>query len=212
MDIHAVYNWFFHRFRPARLRTFYRLFGITQDTRVLDLGGTLYWWKLAEELGLPIPQVTIVNLSPPPAGLIPRVRWLRADARALPFKAGSFDVAFSNSLIEHLHTLDGQARFAAEVRRVAARWWVQTVDFRFPVEPHYIAPIIHWLPLRVRRRVIRWCTPWGWIEQPTPERCDEVAREIRIMHLPELRRLFPGSRIVVERFLALPKSIIAIRI
>jgi hypothetical protein len=32
------------------------------------------------------------------------------------------------------------------------------------------------------------------------------------MHLQELRRLFPGSRIVVERFLALPKSIIAIQI
>ncbi len=212
MEIHSVYDRFFRYFRPRRLRTLYRLFEISANTRVIDLGGTLYWWKLAEELGLPVPQVTIVNLSAPPAGLPPRVRWIRADARALPFRSGSFDVAFSNSLIEHLHALDGQARFAAEVRRVAARWWVQTVDFRCPIEPHYIAPIIHWLPLGARRRVIRWCTPWGWMERPTPKYCDEVAREIRIMHLPELRRLFPDSQIVVERFLALPKSIIAIRI
>jgi hypothetical protein len=203
MDIHSAYNVFFRLFRPRRLRTFYRLFEISEDTRVLDLGGTLYWWKLAEELGLPAPRVTIVNLSPPPTGLPPHVRWLQA---------GSFDVAFSNSLIEHLHALDGRARFAAEVQRVAARWWVQTVDFRCPVEPHYVAPIIHWLPLGVRRRVLRWCTLWGWMERPSPERCSAVAREIRILHLPELRRLFPGSQIVVERFLALPKSIIAIQI
>ena len=212
MDIHATYDVLFRLFRPARLRTFYRLFEITENSRILDLGGTLYWWKLAEEMGLPLPQVTIVNLSPPPAGLPPHVRWIRADACALPYRAGSFDVVFSNSLIEHLHDLDGQARFAAEVRRVAARWWVQTVDFRCPVEPHYLAPMIHWLPLDVRGRVLRWCTLWGWMERPTPKCCDEAAREIRILHLQELRQLFPGSRIVFERFLALPKSIIAVQI
>ncbi len=212
MDMHTVHNVFFRLFRPRRLRTFYRLFEISEGTRVLDLGGTFYWWKLAEQLGLPVPQVTIVNLLPPPARLPPRVQWIRADACALPFKPGSFDVAFSNSLIEHLRALDGQARFAAEVRRVAERWWVQTVDFRCPIEPHFLAPIIHWLPLGVRRRVLRWCTLWGWMERPTADHCYQVADEIRIMRLPELRRLFPGSQIVVERFLSLPKSIIAIHL
>jgi hypothetical protein len=211
MNIHSAYNVFFRLFRPRRLRAFYRLFEISESTRILDLGGTLYWWELAGRLGLPAPRVTIVNLSPPVAGLPPNIRWLQADARALPFNAGSFDVVFSNSLIEHLYAPDGQARFAAEVQRVAARWWVQTVDFRCPVEPHYVAPFIHWLPLGLRRRVLRWCTPWGWIERPTQARCDAVAREIRILHLPEMRRLFPGSEIVIERLLGLPKSIIAIQ-
>ena len=41
---------------------FYRLFEISEDTRVLDLGGTLYWWKLAEELGLPAPRVTTTRM------------------------------------------------------------------------------------------------------------------------------------------------------
>ncbi len=211
MNIHTVYEALFRLFRPGRMRTFFSLFGITPYTRILDVGGTPYWWDLARELGLPAPRVTIVNLSPPPHQLPSGVRWVRADARALPFQPGSFDVVFSNSLIEHLHGLDGQARFAAEVRRVAARWWVQTVDFRFPVEPHYLALIIHWLPVAIRRRMVRWCTPWGWMERPSRQRCEEVAREIRILHLAELRRLFPGSEIMVERFLALPKSIIAVR-
>ena len=88
---------------------------------------------------------------------------------------------------------------------------MQTLDFRFPVEPHYVAPIIHWLPLGVRRYMTRWCTPWGWIERPTPKRCAEFAREIRIMRRSEMRRLFPGSQLLTERLLGLPKSIIAIQ-
>jgi len=211
MNIHALYDALFRLFRPRRLRTFYRVFEIGEKTQVLDLGGTLYWWRLAAELGLPIPKVTIVNLSSAPPDLPPWIRWIRADARSLPFRDGSFDVAFSNSLIEHLYSFDGQARFALEVRRVAGRWWVQTLDFRFPIEPHYVAPIIHWLPLGVRQHMTRWFTPWGWIERPNPERCAEFARQIRIMRRSEMRRLFPGSQLLTERLLGLPKSIIAIQ-
>jgi len=65
MDVHALYERIFRLFRPRRLRTFYRLFGIAESTRVLDLGGTPYWWRLAAELGLPAPRVTILNLDPP---------------------------------------------------------------------------------------------------------------------------------------------------
>ena len=211
MDVHALYERIFRLFRPRRLRTFYRLFGIAESTRVLDLGGTPYWWRLAAELGLPAPRVTILNLDPPAGPLPPGVRWVRGDGCALPFENGSFDVALSNSVIEHLHTSGNQARFAAEIQRVAKRWWVQTPDFRFPIEPHYLAPLIHWLPLRVRRHAIRWCTPWGWIERPDAGRCQRVAREIRILRRSELRRLFPGSEILVECLLGLPKSMIAAR-
>ncbi len=211
MDIHALYERIFRLFRPRRLRAFYRLFDIREDTRILDLGGTTYWWRLAAGLGLAAPRVTILNLDPPPAALPPGVRWVRGDGCALPFRDGSFDVALSNSVIEHLHTSDSQARFAAEIRRVAERWWVQTPDFRFPIEPHYLAPVIHWLPPGLRRHAIRWCTPWGWIARPNASLCASVAREIRLLHRSELGCLFPGSRILVERVLGLPKSLIAAR-
>jgi hypothetical protein len=211
MNIHPLYERIFRLFRPRRLRRFYRLFVIREDTRILDLGGTPYWWRLAAELGLPLPRVTILNLDPPPGGLPAGVRWVRGNACALPFGAGSFDVALSNSVIEHLHTPDNQARFAAELRRVARRWWVQTPDFRFPIEPHYLAPLVHWLPFGLRRHAIRWCTPWGWLARPSAGRCDGLAREIRLLRRSELRRLFPESRILVERLLGLPKSLIAAR-
>jgi Methyltransferase domain len=211
MDIDALYERIFRLFRPRRLRAFYRLFGIEAGTRILDLGGTPYWWRLAAELGLPAPRVTILNLDPPPGPLPAGVRWVRGDGCALPFAANSFDVALSNSVIEHLYTSGHQEQFAAEIQRVAARWWVQTPDFRFPIEPHYLAPPIHWLPPGLRRRAIRWCTPWGWIERPNARICERLAREIRILHRSEFGRLFPGSEILVERLLGLPKSMIAAR-
>lgn len=78
-------------------------------------------------------------------------RFVRADATdRLPFPEGTFDVAYCNSVIEHLPP-DRWVRFACELRRVARGWFVQTPAFEFPVEPHALLPFANWLPMAVRR-------------------------------------------------------------
>jgi hypothetical protein len=78
-------------------------------------------------------------------------RFVQADAAArLPFPDGAFDLAYSNSVIEHLPP-DRWTHFASELRRVARGWFVQTPAFEFPVEPHALLPFAHWLPTAVRR-------------------------------------------------------------
>jgi SAM-dependent methyltransferase len=125
----------------------------------------------------------------------PGRRFVRGDARALPFEDASFDIVYSNSLVEHLHPGD-RDRFADEIRRVGRRYWVQTPNRYFPVEPHVLLPGFQFLPEPARRRL------WGLGMRGDYE-------EIELLGAAELRRLFPDAVIVRERFAGLAKSLIA---
>ena len=102
-------------------------------------------------------------------------------------------------------------RFALEMRRVARGIWVQTPAKEFFFEPHYLTPLLHWLPLRSRRRIARDFSLWGWITRPSKDEVDVRLREIRLLTEIEMARLFPDCRIVRETFLKMRKSYIAVR-
>jgi len=126
----------------------------------------------------------------------PGRRFVRGDARELPFERGEFDIAYSNSLVEHLAPAD-RPRFAAEIRRVAGRYWVQTPNRYFPIEPHVLLPGYQFLPEGAQRRLWRIGMPRGPYEQ------------IELLGAAELRELFPDAVILRERFAGLTKSLIA---
>ena len=86
----------------------------------------------------------------------------------LPYRPGAFDIAFSNSVIEHVGSFEEQTRFAEQLRRVATGVWVQTPARGFPLETHLLMPLIHYLPLRWQTRLVRNLTVWGWLTRPTP--------------------------------------------
>ena len=129
-------------------------------------------------------------------------------AARIPFADNHFDLAFSNSVIEHLGTAKQQTAMASEIRRVATRYWVQTPDPRFPVEPHYSTPFVHWLPKRLRRYALRY-TVWAFIRRPTAEKIESMLQEIRLIRYREFQAMFPNGKILVERFAGFPKSLIA---
>jgi SAM-dependent methyltransferase len=126
----------------------------------------------------------------------PGSRFVRGDARALPFEADSFEIAYSNSLVEHLHP-DDRPRFAAEIRRVAGRYWVQTPNRYFPIEPHVLLPGFQFMPEGARKRLWRLGMP------RTPY------EPIELLGAAELRDLFPDAVILRERFAGMTKSLIA---
>jgi len=62
------------------------------------------------------------------------------------FSDNSFDLVFSNSVIEHLFTWENQVKMANEVMRVGNNHFIQTPNFWFPIEPHFVFPFFQFLP------------------------------------------------------------------
>jgi hypothetical protein len=213
MDIHRLYAKLSPQFRLRRMNRFAEAFEIDSRTRILDVGGSRHIWRL-----LPVhPDVVMLNLLPSDgeddAGdeSAANLRMVLGDARHLPFKDRSFDLIFSNSLIEHLHTFDQQQRFADECRRVAAQYYVQVPNQRFFVEPHLLTPFIHWLPESVRTRMLRNFTVWGLLTRPTRQECEHFIEEVRLLTERDLHQLFPEAEIWHERVLGMSKSLMAVK-
>jgi predicted SAM-dependent methyltransferase len=188
------------------MRQFFSVFSPTPDALVVDIGGVVQTWSVESETHEPC-SVTLVNNIEYEDFASERFRRIQADATALPFSDNSFDIAFSNSVIEHLETWERQQAFAREARRVASKLWIQTPARCFPIEAHLLAPYIQYLPKGVQHRIVRW-TPRGLLN---PTVVHQVVDEVRLLTYTEMTRLFPDCRILKERFCGLTKSYIAVR-
>jgi hypothetical protein len=206
MTIDDVYRPFLLYFRRRRMRRFISLFDVEDATSIIDLGGTEFVWRLVAGR----PRVTMINVGVE-EWAEGRLRMLDADATAVPFSDDAFDVCFSNSVIEHVGNEQMQAAFAREVRRLAQRYWVQTPNRRFFLEPHLICLFLHWLPFRLERRLVRYFSLWGLISKPAQADIDRFIQGIRLLDEAAMRRLFPDAEIFKERFLGFAKSLIAVR-
>jgi SAM-dependent methyltransferase len=143
--------------RRRRHARFFAMTGIRPGMTVVDIGcGSLGLRALEPEL-----DITGVDLHPRPDYPGP---FVQADAtQRLPFADGQFDLAYSSSVVEHVPKAR-RAAFAAELRRVARGWLVQTPARSFPIEPHALLPFAHWLPAGARRRYWRLGAMGHWEE------------------------------------------------
>jgi SAM-dependent methyltransferase len=168
---------------------------------VLDVGGSQLNWDY-----LPAwPDVTLINIASMPRDK--PVREVIGDGCRLPFSDNSFELAFSNSVIEHVP--DHEA-FAREIVRVGRSYYVQTPNRWFPVEPHLMTPLIHFLPTSWRYKLVRRFSIWGLIAKPSDTECDDFVSSTKLLSVRDMQRLFPGATLEREKFLGLTKSIIVL--
>lgn len=213
MSIHDLYQRIFRVWRAQRFALFVRTLEPRLSDRLLDVGGYPWGWASVPRL---VARIDTLNTKPvawqpevPPAN---DLRVLVGDGRRLDLPDGGYELVYSNSVIEHVGTYADQQAFAAELRRVGRALWCQTPAREFFLEPHYLAPFVHWLPRWLQRRVLRWVTPWGWLTRPSRAEVERIVNEIRLLSRAEMQALFPDCEILHERFLGLfTKSYIAVR-
>jgi methyltransferase family protein len=187
------------RGRRNRMMAMLKLVRPPPDAKIIDLGGTEYVWKLFDHHF----QVTTVNL-PGAVKKQPsdsRFTHIEADATNLRtiFANRSFDLAFSNSVIEHVGNAAKQQAFADEARRLAGGYWVQTPSDQFPIEAHTGYPYYWRLPGPTRAKLMkRW-------KQRLPEWAEMISGTT-VLPRRRMIDLFPDGRIFVERQFGLEKS------
>ncbi len=199
------------KFRRERFKLFLELLSSCsgESLTILDVGGWERFWEIQGFVNTKH-KIILLNLDPVETHY-PNITSVIGDARDLSrYADGSIDIVFSNSVIEHLFTFENQMKMANEVRRVAKKYFVQTPSFYFPLEPHFLFPFFHWMPLLLRVFLVRHYSLGWYTKCNTKEEALKVVTEIQLMKKSEIKKLFSDAVIRTERLFGISKSYIAI--
>lgn len=152
-------------------------------------------------------QITILNLEAPTVSYT-NLRAAAGNAADLSiFSEQTFDLVYSNSVIEHLGSYEFQKRMAGEVMRVGKSFFIQTPNRYFPIEPHFLVPFFQFFPHRLRLELVRHFN-LGWYRKiEDPVLADRLIRSHRLLNESELQELFPNGSIYREKLLGITKSL-----
>ena len=200
------------KFRAKRLQEFETLFFThfagQEKIEILDLGGTDYFWQHSQLLQHPGVRITLLNLHLEKTAH-PAIQAVQGDATdLLDYAAGSFDLVFSNSVIEHLYTLGNQQKMASEIRRVGKSYFIQTPNAHFPVEAHYALPLAQYYPKSLLFFLLT-KTKLSRLSRWKADDARQYIEEIRLLTAQEMSALFPGAALLREKAMGLTKSLTA---
>ncbi len=201
----------FRHFRTQRLRLFERTFAISEGTRILDVGGSPEIWSFSNLK----PQLTILNM---PSALAPHshASLVGADGRMLPFSDGAFDIVFSNSVIEHV----GTSRRSAAICPGGVARRKELTGYKLPIGSFRLStmsccrPFIFCQSAGSKLSFNRF-TGWEHIVRPTADErrnyLHHFLNELNLLDSTDMKALFPDANVIKERFLGIPKSLIAVK-
>ena len=193
---------FSDRMRSRRMARFSEMFALRDGTTILDLGGQPMIWK-AVPAKLDITILNLPGIANVEHETHHTIRYVEGDAcNVVGVGDKSFDVVFSNSVIEHVGDAGFRSAFAREARRIGKSYWVQTPSKYFPIEPHNGMPFWWFYPASLRRSIQD-----GW-RKKLPEWTEMIDGTDVVSH-EEMTALFPEADVMVEHFCGLPKSYIA---
>ncbi len=162
----------------------------TSSTRVLDVGFSDNECSETDnfiEKHYPFPEnLTALGLEEPKnfRRSYPRVDCVQYDGNGFPFSDQSFDVCWSNAVIEHVGSHEQQGAFIREIDRVAGLAFFTTPNRYFPVEVHTRTPLLHFGPKRIFEAYLR-AIGKGWA----------TGSYMNLLSLGELEALLQEARV-----------------
>ena len=129
-------------------------------------------------------QITALGIEEPThfSERYPDVNTVVYDGRDFPFADQSFDIVWSNAVLEHVGDQYAQILFLREARRVGRSVFLTTPNRGFPIEVHSRLPLLHWLPKETFDSIL--CR----IGMP-----QFAGDYMRLLRLGELRRLLAAA-------------------
>ncbi|MBU0628101.1 MAG: class I SAM-dependent methyltransferase [Nanoarchaeota archaeon] len=184
------------------------ILSVSRPLKILDVGGTQVFWDkmgFCDQKGVEITLFNIKEIKVTRSNF----KHIIGDARNMKkFKDKEFDVVFSNSVIEHVGGFNEQLKMANEVKRVGKRYFLQTPNFYFPIEPHFLFPFFQFFPLWLKVMLVT-NFELGWFKKADEkETAAKMVNSIRLLRKRELREMFPYANFYEEKCLSLTKSFV----
>lgn len=138
--------------RQRKWEIFQETINPTQNLRVLDVGFNAVEYSpvdnYLEKHYLWPENITALGIDDPRdfQGLYPQVKAVQYDGGTFPFEDGTFDICWSNAVIEHVGDRDAQRKFLSEIARVSRIAFITTPNRCFPIEVHTRTLLLHRLP------------------------------------------------------------------
>ena len=182
---------------------------------IIDIGGTETYWNIVSEQFLDKCNVSITIVNLLKSEIVNdhgRFKFIAADACDLSaLEDYSFHIAHSNSVVEHVGDWNRMQSFAKEISRIGRKFFVQTPNYWFPIEPHCMTPFFHWLPKPIRIWLVYHFQLGHWKKAESVDDAIQIVESARLLNRAMFQTLFKDANIVTEWLFFLPKSFIAIR-
>jgi len=199
------------KLRKKRFSLFKSLISaLPKPLNILDVGGTTTFWEMMDFINEPNIKITILNKSVIDVHY-PTICQHVGDARKMDeFKDNEFDVVFSNSVIEHVGDFEQQLQMANEIKRVGKTYYLQTPNYYFPIEPHFLFPFYQFIPRQIKLLLVQNLN-LGWYQKiKDRQRAVDTIDSIKLLTKSKLITLFPDANLYHEKIFGLTKSFILI--
>ena len=190
---------------------FLRNKGVTSHIRILDIGGTPDYWKYLNFKYIKNVSIISLNLEviEVPEDFKEIITSVKGTAiNMCEFPDQSFDLVFSNSVIEHVGDYHDQMKMANEMKRIGVHGFLQTPNKFFLMEPHFLFPYFQLLPNRMKEELVFRFSLGYFKKAQDRNEAREIANSVQLLSICQLKRLFPWAKIYKEKWMGLTKSFV----